>query len=614
MGGGGKGPPAFSPLPQRKEHELFDTLAGLKRTHSCGDLRAKDAGAEVVLMGWVQRRRDHGGLIFVDLRDREGLTQVVFNPEVNPDTHNKAGILRDEYVLAIRGVVNLRPPEMVNPQLNTGEIEVLVAELRVLNSAKTPPFELEDYRVDISEALRLRYRYLDLRRPSVMRHILFRHRAAQVARHYLNAQGFVEVETPILTKSTPEGARDYLVPSRVQPGHFFALPQSPQLFKQLLMMSGLDRYYQLCRCFRDEDLRADRQPEFTQIDLEMAFITEEDIFQVVEGLMKALFKELLGVKLVSPFPRLSHQECLDRFGLDRPDPRFGLELKEVTDLARQADFRQFKEVVDQGGIVKALCGPGLARLSRKELDGLVDLAGVYGARGLAWVKMQDKGWQSPLAKFFPEGLQVAFNERLEAREGDLLLFIADTPQVANTALGQLRVHLGQQEGLIPADTYNLLWVTDFPLLEYDRDAGRYVAMHHPFTSPREEDVPLLKTHPEKVRARAYDLVLNGQEIGGGSIRNYRRDLQEKVFKVLGIPKAEAEEKFGFLLEALEYGAPPHGGVAFGFDRLVAILCGARSIREVIAFPKTQKAACPVTKAPSRVEPEQLLELGLRLEE
>ncbi|MBI4796367.1 MAG: aspartate--tRNA ligase [Deltaproteobacteria bacterium] len=593
---------------------MFDSLSGLKRSHSCGALRAQDAGAEVILMGWVQRRRDHGGLIFVDLRDRDGLTQVVFNPEVNPDVHNKAGVLRDEWVIAIRGVVNLRPADMVNPQLDTGEIEILVEELRLLNASKTPPFQLEDYRVDISEALRLRYRYLDLRRPGVMKNILFRHRAAQVARQFLNGQGFVEVETPILTKSTPEGARDYLVPSRVMPGHFFALPQSPQLFKQLLMMSGLDRYYQLCRCFRDEDLRADRQPEFTQIDLEMAFITEEDVMRVVEGLMVALFKDLLEVHLKPPFPRLTHQECMDRFGLDRPDPRFGLELKEVTDLIRESEFRQFREVVDQGGIVKALNGPGLAKLSRKELDDLTGLAGVYGARGLAWVKMQ-QDWQSPLAKFFPAGLKQALNDRLEAKEGDLLLFIADIPAVANTALGQLRVHLGQRENLIPPDTFHMVWVTDFPLLEYDRDEGRFVAVHHPFTAPKEEDIHLLEAEETRgqVRARAYDLVLNGQEIGGGSIRNWRRDVQEQIFQVLGMASEEAEEKFGFLLEALEYGAPPHGGVAFGFDRLVAILCGARSIREVIAFPKTQKSACPVTQAPSRVELEQLLELGLRLE-
>jgi aspartyl-tRNA synthetase len=592
---------------------VFDSLAGLKRTHSCGVLRARDEGREVVLMGWVQRRRDHGGLIFVDLRDREGLTQVVFNPEISPEAHHKARLLRDEYVLAVRGAVALRPPDMVNPALLTGEIEVMAQELRILNASRTPPFELEDFRVDISEALRLRYRYLDLRRPSIMRPLLFRHRAAQVVRRYLNEQGFIEVETPILTKSTPEGARDYLVPSRLQPGHFYALPQSPQLFKQLLMMAGLDRYYQLCRCFRDEDLRADRQPEFTQIDLEMAFVTEEDIFQVVEGLIATLLDDTLGVKVERPFPRLTYAESLSRFGLDRPDMRFGLELREVTDLVRESEFVTFREVVDQGGIVKALCAPGLSRLTRKELDELTDFAGIYGAKGLAWVKLTGNGWQSPLAKYFPEGVKAALTNHLGAKEGDIFFFVADTPEVANTALGQLRLHLAQREGLIPENTFHLVWVTDFPLLEFDPEERRYVAMHHPFTAPREEDLPLLDTYPEKVRARAYDLVMNGQEIGGGSMRNYRRDLQERVFKVLGFSPREAQEKFGFLLEALEYGAPPHGGVAFGFDRLVAILCGAKSIREVIAFPKTQKAACPLTQAPTRVEPEQLLELGLRLE-
>ncbi|MGP8048985.1 MAG: aspartate--tRNA ligase [Desulfobaccales bacterium] len=592
---------------------MFDNLEGLNRTHSCGALRLGDAGREVVLMGWVQRRRDHGGLIFVDLRDRGGLTQVVFNPELNPDTHTKAGVLRDEFVLAVRGVVNPRPPEMVNPNLPTGEIEILVSELRLLNSAKTPPFELEDYRLDISEALRLKYRYLDLRRPSVMKNILFRHRTAQAVRHFLNGEGFIEVETPILTKSTPEGARDYLVPSRVQPGQFFALPQSPQLFKQLLMMGGLDRYYQLCRCFRDEDLRADRQPEFTQIDIEMAFITEADVYRVVEGMMAHLFRELLGVEAPLPFPRLTYRECLDRFGLDRPDLRFGLELRDLTDLVQETQFRQFREVVDQGGVVKALNGPGLSKLSRKELDELIDLAGVYGARGLAWIKIQKDGWQSPLAKYFPEPVKDAINQRLAAREGDLILLVADAPLVACTALGQVRLHLGQKEGLIREEVHRLVWVNEFPLLEYDAGQGRWAAMHHPFTAPNEEDLPLLASAPSEVRARAYDLVLDGVEIGGGSIRISRRDVQQQVFQALGISPNEAEEKFGFLLEALEYGAPPHGGVAFGFDRLVAIFCGAKSIREVIAFPKTQKAACLVTKAPSPVDLEQLLELGLRLE-
>jgi aspartyl-tRNA synthetase len=592
---------------------VFDSLAGLKRTHTCGVLRAADEGREVVLMGWVQRRRDHGGLVFVDLRDREGITQVVFNPEINLEVHTKAGVLRDEYVLAVRGLVNLRPLDMVNPQLETGEIEVIVEELRILNSSKTPPFELEDFRVDTSEALRLKYRYLDLRRPSIMQPILFRHRAAQVARHFLNEQGFIEVETPILTKSTPEGARDYLVPSRVQQGLFYALPQSPQLFKQLLMMSGLDRYYQLCRCFRDEDLRADRQPEFTQIDMEMAFVGEEDVYEVVEGLISTLLFETIGVKVDSPFPRLTFAECMARFGLDRPDTRFGLELTEVTKIVQESDFRTFKEVVAQGGMVKALCAPGMARLSRKDLDDLTDFAAVYGAKGLAWVKMTANGWQSPLAKFFSDGVKNTLVNHLGAQEGDIFFFVADAPEVVNPALGQLRLHLAQREGLIPEDMYNLLWVTDFPLLEFDLQEGRYVAMHHPFTAPQEDDIPLLESAPAKVRARAYDLVLNGQEIGGGSIRNFRRDVQELVFGVMGISHHEAEEKFGFLLEALDYGAPPHGGVAFGFDRLVAILSGVKSIREVIAFPKTQKAGCLLTKAPSRVETEQLLELGLRLE-
>jgi aspartyl-tRNA synthetase len=592
---------------------VFDSLAGLKRTHTCGVLRAADEGREVVLMGWVQRRRDHGGLVFVDLRDREGITQVVFNPEINLEVHTKAGVLRDEYVLAVRGLVNLRPADMVNPQLDTGEIEVIVTELRILNSSKTPPFELEDFRVDTSEALRLKYRYLDLRRPIIMQPILFRHRAAQVARRFLNEQGFIEVETPILTKSTPEGARDYLVPSRVQQGLFYALPQSPQLFKQLLMMSGLDRYYQLCRCFRDEDLRADRQPEFTQIDMEMAFVGEEDVYEVVEGLITTLLFETIGVKVASPFSRLTYQECMDRFGLDRPDTRFGLDLTEVTKIVQESDFRTFKEVVAQGGMVKALCAPGLARLSRKDLDDLTNFAAVYGAKGLAWVKMTNSGWQSPLAKFFSDGVKNTLVNHLGAREGDIFFFVADAPEVVNPALGQLRLHLAQREGLIPEDTYNLLWVTDFPLLEFDLQEGRYVAMHHPFTAPQEDDIPLLESSPAKVRARAYDLVMNGQEIGGGSIRNFRRDVQELVFGVMGISHHEAEEKFGFLLEALDYGAPPHGGVAFGFDRLVAILSGVKSIREVIAFPKTQKAGCLLTKAPSRVETEQLLELGLRLE-
>jgi len=592
---------------------VFDSVDGLQRTHSCGALRREDIDQEVILMGWVQRRRDHGGLIFVDLRDREGLTQVVFNPEINDQAHAKADMLRSEFVIAIRGIVIPRPEGMANPNLPTGEIEVVVEELRLLNSSQTPPYELEDFKVDTSEAIRLRYRYLDLRRPKLMQNLLLRHKAAQVARNYLNSQGFVEVETPILTRSTPEGARDYLVPSRTNPGKFFALPQSPQLFKQLLMMAGLERYYQLCRCFRDEDLRADRQPEFTQIDMEMSFITEEDIYAVVEGLMAALFREILRLEVSPPFPRLTYGECIARFGVDRPDRRFGLELVDVTDLVAVTEFRTFADVAAQGGIIKAINGKGLARLPRKELDELTGFVGIYGAKGLAWIKLTPSGWQSPLAKFFTPAQQEALNARLQAREGDLLLFVADAPAIVHTALGQLRLHLGKKEKLIPPDTYDFCWVTHFPLLEYDPEAKRYVAMHHPFTSPLRQDLPLLETDPGAVRARAYDLVLNGNEVGGGSIRIHHRHIQEKVFDALKISPEEAQQKFGFLLEALEYGAPPHGGVAFGFDRLVMILAGARSIREVIAFPKTQKATCILTQAPSEVDVAQLLELGLRLD-
>jgi aspartyl-tRNA synthetase len=562
-------------------------------------------------MGWVQRRRDHGGVIFVDLRDREGITQVVFNPEVSPAVHAKAQVIRSEYVLAARGKVEPRPEGMINPKLKTGEIEVMVTELKILNRAVTPPFLIEDD-IDVSEAVRLKNRHYDLRRPGIQTHIMLRHRAADAVRRYLNANGFLDIETPFLTRSTPEGARDYLVPSRVNPGQFYALPQSPQLFKQLLMIAGYDRYYQIVRCFRDEDLRADRQPEFTQIDLEMSFVGEDDVMGIAEEMMAALFKDVLGVSLPMPFPRISYDEALLRFGLDKPDTRFGLELKDVSDIVEDADFKVFSQVVKKGGIVKALNAKGCSGMSRKEIDDLGDIAAVYRAKGLAWIKVKDGEWQSPIAKYFSDAEKAALTERIGMTPGDLVMFVADQPRVANEALGQLRNHLGEKLNLIDHGSYRFTWITRFPLLEYDEAEKRHQALHHPFTAPLETDIDLLEKDPLAIRSRAYDLVLNGSEIGGGSIRIHQRDLQEKVLAALGMQKSAYEEKFGFLLEALDSGAPPHGGIAFGFDRLVAILCGQDSIREVIAFPKTQKAACLLTRAPSEATRTQLDELSIKL--
>jgi aspartyl-tRNA synthetase len=562
-------------------------------------------------MGWVQRRRDHGGVIFVDLRDREGITQVVFNPEVSPAVHAKAQVIRSEYVLAARGKVEPRPEGMINPKLKTGEIEVMVTELKILNRAVTPPFLIEDD-IDVSEAVRLKNRHYDLRRPGIQTHIMLRHRAADAVRRYLNANGFLDIETPFLTRSTPEGARDYLVPSRVNPGQFYALPQSPQLFKQLLMIAGYDRYYQIVRCFRDEDLRADRQPEFTQIDLEMSFVGEDDVMGIAEEMMAALFKDVLGVSLPMPFPRISYDEALLRFGLDKPDTRFGLELKDVSDIVEDADFKVFSQVVKKGGIVKALNAKGCSGMSRKEIDDLGDIAAVYRAKGLAWIKVKDGEWQSPIAKYFSDAEKAALTERIGMTPGDLVMFVADQPRVANEALGQLRNHLGEKLNLIDHGSYRFTWITRFPLLEYDEAEKRHQALHHPFTAPLETDIDLLEKDPLAIRSRAYDLVLNGSEIGGVSIRIHQRDLQEKVLAALGMQKSAYEEKFGFLLEALDSGAPPHGGIAFGFDRLVAILCGQDSIREVIAFPKTQKAACLLTRAPSEATRTQLDELSIKL--
>jgi aspartyl-tRNA synthetase len=568
-------------------------------------------GREVVLMGWVLRRRDHGGVIFVDLRDREGITQVVFNPQAAPEVHAKAHVIRSEFVLGVRGRVDRRPEGMVNANLATGEIEVMASELKILNTAQTPPFLIEDD-AEISESTRLKHRHLDLRRPRVQRNLVARHRAGASVRRYLNDLGFLDLETPFLTRSTPEGARDYLVPSRVNPGMFYALPQSPQLFKQLFMIAGFERYYQIVRCFRDEDLRADRQPEFTQIDVEMSFVGEEDVMGVAEGMMAELFRDVLGMELKTPFPRLTYSEAVGRFGLDKPDTRFGLELKDVSDIVGASGFKVFADAVGKGGIVKALNAKGCVELSRKEIDDLTAFVAVYRAKGMAWIKVREDGWQSPIAKFFTEAEKKAMAERVGMQTGDLVFFVADHAAVVNDALGQLRNHLGQRLGLIDASRFDFLWVTRFPMFEYDETERRYQALHHPFTSPLEEDWDTLASDPLAVRSRAYDLVLNGFEVGGGSIRIHERALQERIFKTLGMDPADYEEKFGFLLSALDSGAPPHGGIAFGFDRLVMLLCGEASIREVIAFPKTQKASCLLTNAPSAPTRAQLDELQLRV--
>ena len=595
----------------------LDTLGDWERSHDCGSLRMEHLGQTIVLMGWVQRRRDHGGLIFIDLRDRGGVTQVVFDPQRNAEVHERAHDLRSEHVIAVTGVVRVRPEGMTNPNLDTGEVEVVVDEFRLLNTSLTPPFLPEDS-TDASESLRLRYRYLDLRRPVLFRNLRLRHRSAQAIRQYLNQAGFLEVETPFLTRSTPEGARDYLVPSRVNPGKFYALPQSPQLFKQLLMISGFDRYYQIVRCFRDEDLRADRQPEFTQVDIEMAFIHEDQILRLTEGLIKELFAQALGEELSIPFPRLSYSEAMARYGTDKPDIRFGLELADVTPVFADSNFQVFARIVKTGGVVKALNLKGQAGMARSELDrmqGKQNLANYYdvqtGVQGVAWIKILESSWQGPVAKNLSDGEKELLSRMAGLESGDLILFGAGESRVVDATLDALRRHFGRQLGLMDGSRYRFLWITHFPLLEYDPEAKRHVAVHHPFTAPVPEDLSLLATQPERVRSRAYDLVLNGNEIGGGSIRIHQQEIQERVFRALGIGPEEAREKFGFMLEALQYGAPPHGGIALGFDRLVMLLCGASSIRDVIAFPKTQKATCLLTQAPAEVTVQQLLELSIR---
>ncbi len=581
------------------------------RTHTCGELTNANVDQMVVLNGWVHRRRDHGNVIFIDLRDRFGMTQIVFNPEVSANAHQRAHSLRSEYVVSVTGTVRRRPEGSTNSELPTGEVEVFVQDIEILNEANTPPFVIEDD-TEATEALRLKHRYLDLRRPRMQHLLKLRHVVAQEVRSFLNSRGFLEIETPMLTKSTPEGARDYLVPSRVNPGSFFALPQSPQLFKQILMVGGFDRYYQIARCFRDEDLRADRQPEFTQIDVEMSFVEREQVMSLMEQLVLHLFREAGGITLPSPLPRMTYQEAVGRYGTDRPDLRFELPLHDLTGFSTNCGFRVFKETVTKGGIVKALIVKGGASIARNQIDGLIEVAKGFGGKGLAWIKVTaDKQLDSAIAKFFDAGQLLGALP--DAQPGDLLLFVADKPAVTHDVLGRLRLHLGAQLNLIDETLWRPLWVVDFPLLEYDEQERRYVAIHHPFTAPMSEDLGLLEREPLRVRAQAYDLVLNGTELGGGSLRIHRRNIQDKMFDLLGIGKEEARSRFGFLLDALEYGAPPHGGIAFGLDRIVMLLGGADSLRDVIAFPKTQKALDPMTEAPGPVDPAQLKELRIKLD-
>lgn len=579
---------------------------------SAGTIKKENTAAIVRLFGWVQTRRDHGGVIFVDLRDRSGIVQVVFNPDMPGDGFHMAERIRTEYVIEIQGKVRLRPAGSENPNMKTGDIEVVAGSLTILNKAKTPPFNIQD-NLEVDESVRLKYRYLDLRRSEMQNIFRTRHKVMQIIRNYLDHKEFLEIETPILTKSTPEGARDYLVPSRVNQGSFYALPQSPQIFKQLLMVSGMEKYFQIARCFRDEDLRADRQPEFTQLDMEMSFIDVNDILPMMEEMIAKIFLETKGLKISTPFPRMSYKDAMERFGSDKPDTRFKMELIDVSDAVRASSFKVFADVIAKGGRVKGICAKGCSAMPRREIDSLTGFVSTYGAKGLAYIVMAEDGMKSPILKFFtPEEINKLI-KTMDAETGDIIFFVADKEAVVHNALGNLRLELAKRLELIPHEVINCLWVTEFPLLEYDEDQKRYVAIHHMFTSPMDEDISLLETDPLKVRAKAYDVILNGMELGGGSIRIHQRDVQERIFDLLGLSQEEAKDKFGYLLEAFEFGTPPHGGIALGLDRFIMILAGRDNIRDVIAFPKTQSASCLLTQAPSSVANDQLKELHIKLD-
>lgn len=589
---------------------MSEAIQGLKRTCYCGEVNAVMNDQELVLMGWVHRRRDHGGVIFVDLRDREGMVQIVFDPDMGEELFHKAETIRNEFVLAVVGKVRLRPEGTVNPNLKTGEVEVKAHDLRILSAAKTPPFYLTDD-VDVDETVRLKYRYLDLRRPVMQQGLIMRHKTIKAIRDFCSDLGFLEIETPILIKSSPEGARDFLVPSRLRPGEFFALPQSPQIYKQLLMVSGMDKYFQIARCFRDEDLRADRQPEFTQFDAEMSFVDREDVLSIMEEMIAYVFKVVLNVEVKTPLKRMSYSEAIKRYGVDKPDLRFGMELVDVGHEVKGCDFKVFNQVLENGGRVKGINAKGCSNYSRKDIDDLTKFVGIYGAKGLAYLIITEEGIKSPIAKFFSEEILESIVQKMEGKTGDLLLFVADEPAVVAAALGHLRLELGRRLNIINENEFNFLWVIDFPLLEYDVEEKRFVAMHHPFTSPVDEDLEVMENDPGKVRAKAYDIVLNGVEIGGGSIRIHRRQVQELMFKTIGLSDEEAQERFGYLLDAFEYGVPPHGGIAFGIDRLLMLMTRRNTIRDVMAFPKTQSAMDLMSQAPSCVSPKQLRELHIK---